>query len=143
MRSQTFSPPRTTPRRAGAFLLVAIVCLIVLTAVMGLLLKTSLQRQKQQRSFEHQVQVRWLAESELDRAAARLRADPEFSEETRQIAAEEISGAHAAEVSISVNKSETDSHPEITVVVTYPVGSPEAIRQTRKLIVPESAGEQQ
>jgi hypothetical protein len=143
MRRQVFFSPRAGNRRSGAVLLVAIICLMVLTAVIGLFLKTSLKRQRQQRSFEHQTQARWLAESELDRAVTAFRADPEFQGGTREIPADEISGAHSAEVSISVDKSAATSHPEITVVVTYPLGATEAIRQTRQLTLPVSAGDQQ
>jgi hypothetical protein len=54
------------------------------------------------------AQAQWLAEAALERAAARLKASPDYKGETWTIAAEELDGRHAGVVRIEVKPAGDD-----------------------------------
>jgi Tfp pilus assembly protein PilX len=70
-------------RRAnsGAILVVALICLLLLTVLAASLTRTVIVQREQVIRDEWQLQAEWLAESALDRAAAQLQANPEYAGE--------------------------------------------------------------
>lgn len=125
-----------SPRRRGAILFAAMVCLLILSLVLGVLLQTSLSQRKQVRKAEQQTQAAWLAESALARAVQKHRADANYQQETWTVPAAELASPHEARVEISVKPSEQPAGQQITVRVQYPAGQPDAIQVTRQLTLP-------
>lgn len=81
--------PQPAPRR-GAFLVVAMICLILATALVGVLLNLARTQRRQMSQHQMRLQADWIAESAFERAAARLRDDPAYAGETWSISAEDL-----------------------------------------------------
>jgi hypothetical protein len=76
---------------------VALVCVALAAVVMVIAVRRALGEWKMVRLEAQQVQCRWLAESALDRAAARLAADPKYAGEVWKIAARTLRGKEDGE----------------------------------------------
>jgi Tfp pilus assembly protein PilX len=123
-------------RRRGAFLVVALICLLLSTVLVGTVL-TLVQTQRRQVTQEQsRLQAEWLAESGLERAAAKLQADSTYANETWSIAAGELGGAEPGEVTIRVERLENQPDQRIVhVEAVYPAGSTPAVRRTRQTTI--------
>jgi type II secretory pathway component PulK len=71
---------------------VAIVCVVVASTMMIVMVRRALAEARLAALEVRQAQCRWLAESGLERAAARLAADPNYSGEVWKIPARAITG---------------------------------------------------
>src|SRR5262245_17424896 len=137
MRSVPRNPAvRRGASRRGAFLIVAMVCLLLAGLLLSSVLKLAVL-QEQQLGFEKsRLQAAWLAESGLERAAARLAQEPGYSGETWKISAARLGGADAAVVVIRVQQTKTEeSRRAIVVEATYPAEGPHHARLTGDAIV--------
>lgn len=77
-------------RQRGAILIVVLVCLAVAAAIsVTVVRQIAAERQAVQMNYRS-VQALWLAEAGLERAAARLAADPKYNGETWAIPAMEL-----------------------------------------------------
>jgi hypothetical protein len=90
------------PRRRGAVLLVAMVCFGVAAVAFTSLVRLAAAEQGALEAETWRLQAAWLAESGLERAAARLDADPGYQGETWRIPAESLGARDAAVVKIEV-----------------------------------------
>ena len=128
--------PRTgirVRRERGAALLVAIVCVSIAVAVMYGIVQLAVQGNREAGLEERRAQARWIVESGVDRAAARLDADREYSGEHWLLPAEMIGGRRDGEVRIEVERIEGQSNwRQVRVVADYPVDLPDRVRQTRE-----------
>jgi Tfp pilus assembly protein PilX len=123
-------------RRPGGVLAMTLVCLLVVGLLGFLLLRSALHEVQRSRVREHQLQALWLVESGLDRGLARLAASAEYSGETWQIPAEDLSGEHAATVLIRVDRIEDlPDARQIAVEAIYPDESLHRIVQRRTVQV--------
>lgn len=144
---QTFSRPfsgrsrgcvktTTDSRRRGAILICAMICLLLISLLLGSLLKLALAHRRQVRTEQYRLQAQWLAESAMERSVDRLAADGEYSGEEWNIAAKELDGRHAGSVKISVQKSATRPMQRIvTVEAIYPSGVARSAKRTKQLTV--------
>ena len=120
--------------------------LVCLTFVMllGIAWTKTISLERRQVRAEHdRLQAECLADSALERAAARLAADAHYVGENWQITPAELGSSCAASVTITVTA--IDGEPRrrnITAVADYPAASPERARRTKqiKFILPP-AGE--
>ncbi|MBN2291056.1 MAG: hypothetical protein JXM70_01450 [Pirellulales bacterium] len=80
-------------RRHGAVLLLTIVCVAVAMTILAGLVHVALLRHATQKNHIRAAQAACLVESGLDRAVARLAADPTYKGETWKITAAEFSNA--------------------------------------------------
>ncbi len=120
-------------RQRGAALLVAIVCVSIAGAVMFGIVRIAAQGYREVGLEERQAQARWIVESGVDRAAARLAADREYSGEKWRLTAEMIGGRYSGEVRIEVEPIEGEANwRQVRVVADYPVDLTERVRQTRE-----------
>jgi len=94
---QTFASPR-----CGMVMFVAIACLSIAALVFLAILKTAVAERAAIDTRHRLEQAGWLAESALERAAARLAADPGYRGETWSIPAAELDGKAGAAVTIRV-----------------------------------------
>ncbi len=131
----TIAKPEAS-RRRGGFLIVALICLVLSTALVGTVL-TLVQSQRRQMAHEQsRLQAEWLAESGLERAASKLRANSAYVRETWSIATGELGGADSGEVTIRVESVENQPHHRIVhVEAVYPAGSTQPVRRTRQATI--------
>ncbi len=92
VRSGNRSSARLEPRRQrrGTVLVVVLVVLVLLTAILGSSVRTGLAGRELLSLQERVRQAEWLAESGLNRAAARLADDPDYEGETWMVPAVEL-----------------------------------------------------
>jgi len=84
--------PSSRASRRGVMGVVALVCVAVATMLMMVMMRRAVGEWKIVRQEARHVQCRWLAESALDRAAARLSADPKYTGELWKIPASSLGG---------------------------------------------------
>jgi type II secretory pathway component PulK len=120
--------------RPGAVLLVVLICLAVSSLIFGLVLRTGLTERRLVRAQERQIQAALLAESGLERAAARLAADRDYQGETWTISADQL-GGFDAQVRISI-ETRTDRTRTVTAQADYPAEVADRARETRSQELP-------
>ena len=127
--------PSHNPRR-GIVLIALMIFLAVATMLVLSWLKIAGLERRQLRSLQERAQAEWLAESALERAAARLSADPEYTGETWKLTPDELSGRDEAEVLIRVEPVADESqNREIVVRADYPVAADRRHRRTKTLTI--------
>lgn len=89
-------------RRRGGAMIVILVCLAVAATVMLSLTRLAVANRRTMEVEAWQLQARWLVESSLERAAARLAVDSKYAGETWSIAAATFQGRDGAVVRIRV-----------------------------------------
>jgi Tfp pilus assembly protein PilX len=122
--------------RRGAVLVAVLVCLIVITIVCGTLLKQGLGARSQLKAEERRLQARWLAESGLERAAARLESEISYAGETWNPSPDSLGGTWPGQVTISVSR--VDDHPNqrlVQVHADYPSGATYRARQHTQAVI--------
>jgi hypothetical protein len=83
------------------------------------------------------AQAQWLAESGVQRAAARLRAAADYRGETWEIPADLLGSGHPAAVTIEVRTTAGDpSRRELHVVSRYPADGTRAATCERTIVLP-------
>ena len=116
-------PPYGGCRRGSAVMLV-IVTLIVLTMLMGALVKTVGLQRDVVRSDAVRVQAEWLLESSANRAAARIKEKPDYSGETWSPSPEELGQKEGAVVEIKVAADlKEPQRRRVSIRVEYPATS--------------------
>ncbi len=106
-RSAFLSHP-TTPRR-GVVLIMVLVAL-GLTAVIGCaLLQMAGMELSMLAAREQESQARWLAESGVERAAAKVAADHDYAGETWSLTEEDLGGRGPGQVTIRVEYDDANS----------------------------------
>jgi Tfp pilus assembly protein PilX len=126
---------RSAPRRRGAMLVVALACLAIVMAIIGVMLQGALRARRQLHVERDLRQVELLLEAGLDRAAFQLASDDDYAGETWQIPASDLLGRGDGEVVIVATRS-GDAEPwRVRVAAEYPVGTPASVRRTRTFLV--------
>ncbi len=121
-------------RRRGVVMVMVIVCLVVATVVCGLLLKTAVLARESADAQHHRVQARWLAESGIERAAARLAQDARYSGETWTLPAAEL--PHGGLVRIAVESPRGRAGARLVrVEARYPDDPLHGCRYTKEVVV--------
>jgi hypothetical protein len=110
----------------------ALVALVLIVMTLGSLLKRARDSWRVTRAEERQIQADWLAESGLDRAAARLAAEAEYRGETWSIPAEELGGHEPAVVDIRVEPiPDRPGLRRVRVRADYPPDAPRRARRSK------------
>jgi type II secretory pathway component PulK len=94
---------RLRQKRYGMVLILMLGCLAVATALLVVGVKLAVLSHRAAQDCEHGVQAQWLAESAVERAAAKLAADAAYAGETWLIPAKELGGDESGVVKISIN----------------------------------------
>lgn len=131
---------RSRSSRRGVVLAAALVCLIVVTALGGLLLNATLGAQRQALRREHQLQALWLAESGAERARAALAESAEYRGESWQLEAEQLGGTYPALIAIQIEAGDGPSAGRIVVEAAYPKDHPRRVVWTQTLRMQASPG---
>ncbi|MSR57202.1 MAG: hypothetical protein EXS05_05980 [Planctomycetaceae bacterium] len=129
-----------TPRR-GAFLIVALICLVLATVLVGAMLTLAQTQRRQLSQQQLLLQTEWLMESAFERAASRLRDNSDYPGETWSISAAELGSTDsddgaAGEAIIRVETSlHQPQHRIVSVEAVYPRESTPQVRRTRQTTV--------
>ena len=112
---------RTRVQHRGSVLIVALVCLLVVSLLAGSIVRMAILHRKQVRREQHRLQADWLVSSGLERAVNRLMNDAAYRGEIWRIPADQIGGQHTADVRISVASIPADgSHKKLRVEARFP-----------------------
>lgn len=129
--------------RRGIALVTAMVCLALVVVLMSLIVRVALMRHSVARDESRQLQAAWLADSALQRAAARLADDREYAGEMWKIGAEAFDGRHAGVVLIEVTPSDDDARRRIVRVrADFPDDPVHRARRSKQITVVLPPGEQ-
>ena len=123
-------------RRRGVVLLVGIVCLAIASVVFLSLLRLSIAERKGVDTEAWQLQAAWLVESGLERAVARLAADPGYQGETWSLSADALGTQHDAAVRIEVEN--VPDHPQrrlVRVEADYPDHPQQRTRSSKQVMI--------
>ena len=121
--------------RRGAVVLFAIIALLLTSIIGGSLMKTALAQRRFALRKQTRLQSIWLAESGVERAAARLFRDPHYTGETWSISASDIGGNKDAEVIIQIETlDDVPNRRRVTAIADYPQNLPQRSR-TRKVVI--------
>ncbi|MEX0711182.1 MAG: hypothetical protein WD278_02460 [Pirellulales bacterium] len=126
---------RRENNRRGAILLVVMVCLSVAIALAASLLKAGLMEHTLLVEQEHEAQARRLAESGVERAAARLRADPDYTGETWEVSTTALGGPSPGVVEIRVESMPDEPVVQVTAQADYPAGRAGRARRVKQIKV--------
>ena len=122
--------------RRGVILVAVIVCTAVASMIFLSTVKTVAAGRRMMQEQSWRLQAAWLAESGLERAAARLAADPGYQGETWNVPAEQLAGSDAAVVNIEVQPA--GEQPDLRLVsvrADYPDHPRHRARQTKRALV--------
>lgn len=131
-----FSPPRSSiaRKRQGAILIIAMVALLLSSALCTAMLKTALAERRLTQREQQRMQSVWLAESGVERAAASLASNARYQGETWSVPAKELDGTHSARIVIAVaNDPEHAGHRRVTVTANFPEKQPHRVRITKTI----------
>ena len=136
MRTQ-ITNPTVTSTRSGAVLVVALICLLLLSVLAASLTRTVLLQREQVIREEWQLQAEWLAEAAVDRAVVRLNSIPEYEgEEWRPHLNDEGVSLGQVHIVIAPEESETGfSLTRIDVTADVPADTRQRVRVQRTATV--------
>jgi len=122
--------------RKAAVLVAVLVCV----GIAGLLMLGMLRQMMAQRAQVDlaglTLQARWLAEGAVERAAARLAADPGYQGEIWHVSAADLGGAEQSAVQIQVQRVEgLAGHRQVRIQADYPDNPVHRVRITKETIV--------
>ena len=93
--------------RRGVVVLFALIALLLTSVIGGSLLKTALAQRRFALREQTRLQSIWLAESGIERAAARLSRDPNYTGETWSVSASDIATPLSTDISVAPGDSGT------------------------------------
>lgn len=126
--------PSTHANRNGTALIIAMICLLLASVLTVSLVQVAVLQREQVQRDEWQLQAEWLAESAVDRAAARLRAASEYEGETwRPQFPEETDPL--GRIEISVERADEPGRVRVTAVADVPDDPHERARVRKSVIV--------
>jgi hypothetical protein len=125
------NPQSAIRNRPGAVLLTVLICLTIGSLMFGVVLRTGLAERRLVRAQERQMQAALLAESALERAAARLAADRDYREETWTISADELGAEGVVQIKVETNAA-SGSGRIIRVQADYPAKANDRARESRQ-----------
>ncbi len=129
MKRVCYSNEFKASRRRGLALLIVLTAIGLASALGVSLLKLTMAQRQQAEQEQFHAQARWLAESGVNEAAAMLKADPKFTGRSWPVSAKDLSGRHAASVSIEVQSVEnTPQRRQVTVIADMPAESEQRAR---------------
>ena len=123
-------------RRRGTIVVFAMIALLVASMIAASLVKSAVMSLRQLQRQQLQFQASCLADSGCQRALSRLRHDSEYAQEDWTIPATELkSGPAVVRIQIGLDPDHATQRL-VTVAAEYPQGAVDAIRITRKIVIP-------
>ena len=116
-----------------AMLLLVIVSLIVITALIGAMVRHMTLSHRQIKQWRTHAQSRWLVESGIERGVARLKQDANYTGELWHLTADELQIGADAEAEVDIQVLESDGRLMLEVAARYPLNS-EFFSRVRKSV---------
>jgi hypothetical protein len=126
---------KNSARRRGAMLVVALACMAIVMALVGVMLQGALRARRQLHVERDLRQTELLLDAGLDRAAFQLSQSSSYEGETWTIPADQLLGSGEGEVVIAVTRRGDADVWRVRVAAEYPVGTPSSVRRTRTFSV--------
>jgi type II secretory pathway pseudopilin PulG len=134
MKAVSYKSTRVSHNRRGAVLIIAIICAVLVTLMLGTMVKITLTRAQQARHRERALQADWLAEAGLERAQAMLTSQPGYTGETWAIETETLGGPYSGVVTITIEAvPENTNARNVRIQADYPAGQTERIRKSKQV----------
>jgi hypothetical protein len=114
----------------------ALVCLVIVTTIVGSMLQGALRARRQLHAERNRRQTELLLAAGANRAAARLASDPEFRVDTWNLPAEEIVGLGDGRVTTEFSINNDTGARQLHVVAEYPIGRELPIRRSQSFQLP-------
>jgi type II secretory pathway component PulK len=127
---------RPTPHRTGAVLVAALVCLLVIMAIIGTMLRRTLLDYRRLHTERDLRQTELLLEAGIARAATRLTADPNYRNETWNLPTDAVTNSGEARVTIALSPIAGRQSLNASVTAEYPVRRETSIRRSRTVQLP-------
>ena len=127
------------PTRRGAVVLVVVACLVLLAMIGAALVRIAQARRERVDLEGRMIQARWLVDSGLERAAARLASDGDYRGETWEVPAEAL-GGRSGVVRIVVEAGPDPAGSVVLVEADYPGDSPTRARRRGRFLVGRETG---
>ena len=141
--SFTRTRPRNHKRRWGVVLVAVLVCMMLAAALFVAILGGAAARHRQIQQRQLEMQAVWLTEAGVERAAARLASDADFTGDTWHIAAEQLGGRHDGMVRTLVQRDATlPDRYLVTVNADYPNDPVNRVRNSKTININNSRLEQ-
>jgi len=124
------------PRRPGVILVVAIVSIAVASVIFLAVLRTAVAERNALRTEAWRQQALWLAESGLERAAARLAADSAYQGETWNVPADQFASEAGGVVEIEIQS--TAGRPNrrlVRVRADFPDDPQHRVRRSKQIVI--------
>ncbi|WP_254507001.1 hypothetical protein [Anatilimnocola floriformis] len=107
-------------RRRGFVMLAVIAVFGIVLVTLSVFLQRLLVQERETRSLLNKLQAQALAESALDRAAAKLNGDRKYQGETWQPTLKNAAGTTSARVVIAVTPGSPENQFSVTVTSLFP-----------------------
>jgi type II secretory pathway component PulK len=120
--------------RRGAVLAAVLVLAVLAAMLLAVWLKAAVAQHRQLRLRAYDLQAAWLVEAGLERAAARLAADPAYEGESWTVAAEQLQTRHAGQVEIRVaSVADQPALRQVSVSADYPRDATRRARRGKQI----------
>lgn len=130
---------RTSRKRSGLFVLVALTCLLIVSAIVVSMLQSAIRMRRQLHTQRDLCQTELLLHAGAERAASRLKNAPDFSGDTWELPAEAIAGHGSGRVTTQVTRSDSDATSQIHAVAEYPLDRGFPVRRSHTFNIPNPA----
>lgn len=102
-------------------------------AMIGLWVRSAIDRHQQSRQWHEKAQAIWLAEAGVRRAVANLVRQQDYLGEVWQIDADQLGGTETAEIKIEIETTDDEPRFKITATAIYPAGTKKRVQHTKSL----------
>ena len=124
----------------GVVLIVVLVCLAVATAISVLVVRQIVMERQGVQMNQRGLQASWLAEAGVERAVARLAANPNYAGETWLVPAKELAADDDAVVKIQVETvAGQPLRRSVRVEADFAAASDYRCRQVKQIVVDRDA----
>lgn len=129
-------------RRRGVVIIVVMVCFLLAGVLFAALARIAVAERQTDRLRHWKAQAAWLTEAAMERAVAKLRANPNYAGETWTISLEELSGRRGAAVRIVIEPvvDQTD-RCRIKVEADFPNDPRNRCRLKKEIVVERDDGD--
>ena len=132
----TLIPVSPRARRPGVILVIAIVCIAVASVIFLAVLRTAVAERGALRAEAWRQQALWLAESGVERAAARLAADSGYQGETWNVPADQLAADTGGVVEIEVQAvPQRPDHRLVRVRADFPDDPQHRARKSKQVLI--------
>lgn len=122
--------------RRGTALIVVMMCLMLVTAIMSSMLKSTLLQRKQMMQEQLRLQAEWILESALERAVLQRANDPDYQGEIWEISPVDLGTQYRGSAEIILKTEGEDARLiSIQAHVKYPENTPFSVSRTKKIVL--------